>query len=97
MPGPVQSNGMSSAAAALQMLERRQAVLANNLANASTRGFKAEVALAPDGDNRLKGTARYASDPSLVAVAQVTIAGKKAEQARFTPLAAKPAADAHKH
>ena len=60
-------------------------------------GFKAEVALAPDGDNRLKGTARYASDPSLVAVVQVTITGKKAEQARFTPLAAKPAVDAHKH
>lgn len=46
MPGPVQSNGMSAAAAALQMLERRQAVLANNLANASTRGFKAEMAFA---------------------------------------------------
>lgn len=42
MPGPVRPNGMTSAAAALQMLERRQAVLANNLANASTRGFKAE-------------------------------------------------------
>jgi flagellar basal body rod protein FlgG len=37
---------MSAAAAALQMLERRQAVLANNLANASTRGFKAEMAFA---------------------------------------------------
>ena len=60
-------------------------------------GFKAEVTLAPDGDNRLKGTALYASDPSLVAVVQVTIAGKKAEQARFTPLAAKPAVDKHKH
>jgi flagellar hook-basal body protein len=35
---------MRSAAAALQMLERRQAVLSNNLANASTRGFKAETA-----------------------------------------------------
>jgi flagellar basal body rod protein FlgG len=35
---------MTSAAAALQMLERKQQVLANNLANASTRGFKAETA-----------------------------------------------------
>lgn len=61
-------------------------------------GFKAEVALAPDGDNRLKGTARYASDPGLVAVVQVTMPGKKPEQARFTPLAAKPAAAGeHKH
>ena len=56
MPGPVQSNGMSSAAAALQMLERRQAVLANNLANASTRGFKAEVAFARLMDNALAAT-----------------------------------------
>ena len=42
MPDPVRLNGMSSSAAALQMLERRQQVLSNNLANASTRGFKAE-------------------------------------------------------
>jgi flagellar basal-body rod protein FlgF len=53
MPGPVQTNGMSSAAAALQMLERRQAVLANNLANASTKGFKAETAFARLMDNAL--------------------------------------------
>ncbi|MEQ1691851.1 MAG: flagellar hook-basal body protein [Gemmatimonas sp.] len=46
MPDPVRPNGMSSAAAALQMLERRQQVLSNNLANASTRGFKAERAFA---------------------------------------------------
>jgi len=44
MPDPVRLNGMSSSAAALQMLERRQQVLSNNLANASTRGFKAESA-----------------------------------------------------
>lgn len=43
---PVRTNGMSSAAAALQMLEQRQQVLANNLANASTRGFKAETPFA---------------------------------------------------
>ena len=35
-------NGMTSAASALRYWERRQEVLANNLANASTDGFKAE-------------------------------------------------------
>jgi flagellar basal body rod protein FlgG len=44
---------MSAAAAALQMLERKQAVLANNLANASTRGFKAETAFARMMGDRL--------------------------------------------
>lgn len=42
MPDPVRPSGISSAAAALQSMERRQQVLSNNLANASTRGFKAE-------------------------------------------------------
>lgn len=51
---------MSSAAAALQMLERRQAVLANNLANASTRGFKAETAFA-----RIMGDALATTDTAL--------------------------------
>ena len=56
MPGPIQTNGLSSAAAALQMLERRQQVLANNLANASTRGFKAETAFSRLMDNALATT-----------------------------------------
>ncbi|QJR36474.1 flagellar hook-basal body protein [Gemmatimonas groenlandica] len=56
MPGPVRTNGMSSAAAAMQMLERKQQVLANNLANASTRGFKAETAFARLMDNQLAKT-----------------------------------------
>jgi flagellar basal body rod protein FlgG len=47
---------MSSAASALQMLERRQQVLANNLANASTKGFKAESAFARLMDNALAVT-----------------------------------------
>ena len=47
---------MSSAAAAMQMLERKQQVLANNLANASTRGFKAETAFARLMDNQLAKT-----------------------------------------
>lgn len=45
-PGSIRPNGMTSAAASLAMLERRQAVLANNLANASTHGFKQERAFA---------------------------------------------------
>ena len=60
MPDPVRPNGMSSAAAALQMLERRQQVLANNLANASTRGFKGETAFA-----RLIGDAMATTDTAL--------------------------------
>lgn len=60
MPGPVRTNGMSSAAAALQMLERRQQVLANNLANASTRGFKAETAF-----SRMMGNSLAVTDTAL--------------------------------
>ena len=51
---------MSSAAAALQMLERRQQVLANNLANAATRGFKAETAF-----SRIMGDALASTDTAL--------------------------------
>lgn len=55
---------------------------------------KASVTLTPDGDNRLKGVGKYASTPDMKAVVSVTLAGKPAEQARFTPLApmAPPAA-----
>lgn len=51
---------MSSAAAALQMLERRQQVLSNNLANAATRGFKAETAF-----SRIMGDALASTDTAL--------------------------------
>ena len=51
---------MRSAAAALQMLERRQAVLSNNLANAATRGFKAETAF-----TRILGDAMATTDTAL--------------------------------
>jgi len=60
MPDPVRPNGMSSAAAALQMLERRQQVLANNLANASTRGFKGEAVF-----SRMMGNALATTDTAL--------------------------------
>jgi len=53
---------------------------------------KASVKLAPDGDNRLKGVGKYASTPDMKVVVSITLAGKPAEQARFTPLAAPPAA-----
>ncbi len=56
MPDPVRMNGMSHAASALQMMERRQQVLANNLANASTRGFKAETPFARVMGNALATT-----------------------------------------
>jgi hypothetical protein len=59
---------------------------------------KATVTLTPDGDNRLKGVGKYASTPDMKAVVSITMAGKPAEQARFTPLAAAKAAPAeHKH
>ena len=50
----------------------------------SKRSGKQEILLAPDGGN---GT--YASDADVVAVALVSLPGKKTEQARFTPLAAR--------
>ncbi len=62
---------------------------------------KTTVKLLPDGDNRLKGVGTYASSPDLKAVVSVTLAGKAAEQARFTPLAPPVAANDghtdHKH
>lgn len=48
---------------------------------------KLTVPLVPDGDNRLKGTGKYVSAPDMKAIVAVTLAGKPAEQARFTPLA----------
>lgn len=48
---------------------------------------KASVKLVPDGDNRLKGVGKYASTPDMKVVVAVTLPGKPAEQARFTPLA----------
>jgi len=60
---------------------------------------KASVKLVPDGDNRLKGIGKYASTPDMKVVVSVTLAGKPAEQARFTPLAPMappaPAKDSH--
>jgi hypothetical protein len=49
---------------------------------------KLTVPLVPDGDNRLKGAGKYVSAPDMKAIVAVTLAGKPAGQARFTPLAA---------
>lgn len=48
---------------------------------------KTTIALVPDGDNRLKGTGRYASTPDMKAVVSITPQGQPPETARFTPLA----------
>ena len=60
--------------------------------------LKAAATLKPDGDNRMKGVAKYASTPDTKVVVSITLAGKQAEQARFTPLAvAKITPTDHKH
>lgn len=60
--------------------------------------LKVAATLEPDGDNRMKGVARYASTPNTKVVVSITLAGKQPEQARFAPLAvAKDAPVEHKH
>lgn len=56
---------------------------------------KSVATLQPDGDNRLKGTAKYSAGPGIKAVVSVTLAGKAAEQARFAPMGAGDTG--HKH
>ena len=48
---------------------------------------KITVPLVPAGDNRLTGVGKYASDPQMKVVVSITLADRKTEQARFTPLA----------
>lgn len=48
---------------------------------------KSTATLQPDGDNRLKGVAKYASAPDTKVVLSITLPGKPPEQARFTPFA----------
>ncbi|MBX3646863.1 MAG: hypothetical protein KIT42_08785 [Rhodocyclaceae bacterium] len=48
--------------------------------------LKATSSLKPDGDNRMKGFAKYASTSDMKVVVSITLSGKPAEQARFTPL-----------
>lgn len=59
---------------------------------------KSTATLVPDGENRLKGTAKYSATPDLKVVVSVVLAGKSPEQARFTPFAmAHEASESHKH
>lgn len=51
------------------------------------------VTLQPEGDNRMKGSARYIATPDMKVVVSITLAGKPPEQTRFAPLAA--AKDGH--
>ncbi|MDP2827439.1 MAG: hypothetical protein Q8O37_02410 [Sulfuricellaceae bacterium] len=54
---------------------------------------KTKITLQPDGDNRLKGTGKYASTPDMKVIVSIALPGKTAEQAKFTPLA--PIQDDH--
>lgn len=47
--------------------------------------IKTTANLVPDGDNRLKGVAKYASSPGMKVVISITLPGKGPESARFTP------------
>ena len=47
---------------------------------------KSTATLTADGENRLKGTASYASTPDMKVIVSLTVPGKEAVQARFTPL-----------
>jgi hypothetical protein len=59
---------------------------AKGAATILTGKSKVTVPLVPDGDNRMKGVGNYASTPDMKAIVSITLAGKAAEQARFTPL-----------
>lgn len=48
---------------------------------------KASASLMPNGDNRMKGSAKYASTPGMKGIVAITLPGKSAEQARFAPIA----------
>lgn len=48
--------------------------------------LKATSTLTPDGGNRMRGFAKYASTPGMTVEVTITMPGKEAETARFTPL-----------
>ena len=47
---------------------------------------KVSVVLQPESDNRMKGEGLYRSATDMKAIVSIALAGKPAEQARFTPL-----------
>jgi len=60
--------------------------------------IKATSTLTPDGENRLKGYAKYSSAPDMKVVVQIKRTDGSTEQARFTPLAVEQrGAEAHNH
>ena len=61
---------------------------ASGTATLLTGKTKASATLVPDGENRLKGTAAYASTPDMIVIVALTVPGKDPVQARFTPMAA---------
>jgi flagellar basal-body rod protein FlgF len=71
MPAPTPLNGMDSAASALRYWERKQEVVANNLANVSTDGFKAQRVFAKLLDG-VRPTADATSDLSVGTLKQTT-------------------------
>lgn len=59
---------------------------------------KQTVTLQPDGDNRLKGLAKYSAVPDMKVLIYVKLQGQAPEQTRFTPLAvAKDGHTDHSH
>lgn len=48
---------------------------------------KTTIALQPMGDNVMGGSGSYLSTPEMKVIVSITLPGKPAEQARFTPLA----------
>ncbi len=58
---------------------------------------KTTVKLVSDGGNALKGSGSFASTPDMKVVVFVALAGKSAEQARFTSMASKAAVEDAEH
>ena len=58
--------------------------------------LKATSTLTPDGGNRMKGFAKYASTPGMTVEVTITLPGGEAQTARFTPLS-KPATSVAGH
>ena len=71
---------------------------ASGTATILTGKLKASAMLKPDGDNRMKGVAKYAAAADMKVLISITLAGKPPEQTRFTPLAvAKDGHTDHQH
>lgn len=56
---------------------------------------KANITLQPDGANRMRGRGRYTAAAGMKVVVSITLAGARAQQARFTPAEGRPAHAGH--